>query len=240
VRLVPWAATYGLTEHRHVTQAFRGQPMVSDARTDTRLGLALDAADSNLTLVAVVESVTVQGDAGLPPEAVTGALGARIHATVTGGEIVGPASADSGNAVVERLLMELPNLLPRLPCEGAAPNATWNDTTETHGWTAGLPLTIRTRAVHHAESWIERGGLRVLPMTSRATYEVSGEGERDGQWISVSGHGRRVTRRLLTPDGRTTESVASDTLDAILALPDAGTTIPVTQTTVDSVRLVNR
>jgi len=77
-------------------------------------------------------------------------------------------------------------------------------------------------------------------VTSLATYEVSGEGRRDGQWISLTGHGRRVTHRFLLADGRIAEAVSADTLEAELSLPDAGAVIPVTQTSVDTVRTVGR
>ena len=241
VRLAPGTETYGVVERRRVTQEFHEQPMVSEARTETTITVTLDSTDSDLSLTAIVESVSVQGDAGLPPGAVAQAKGAQIHGTVARtGQLTGIMSPDSGNAIVSRLLLQLPDLLPRLPADGVAPNATWSDTTETHGRTAGLPLTVRTHATHHAERWIERKGQRVMPITSQATYEVSGEGRPDGQWITVTGKGRRVTHRLLTADGRIAQAVASDTLDATLSLPDAGTTIPVTQTAVDSVRAVQR
>lgn len=241
VQLAPGAETYGVVERRRVTQEFHGQPMVSEARIETSLAVTLDSTESDLTLRAVVESVSVQGDAGLPPEVVAQAKGAQILGAIARtGQLTGIMSPDSGNAVVGRLLLQLPDLLPHLPAGGVAPNTTWSDTTEAHGRTAGLPLTIRTHATHHAESWIERAGLRLMPITSQATYEVSGEGRPDGQWITVTGQGRRVTHRLLTPDGRITQAVASDTLDATLSLPGAGTVIPVTQTAVDSVRAIQR
>jgi len=215
--------------------------MVSEARTATTLAVTIDSTDADLSFMAIVESVSVQGDAGLPPEAVAQAMGAHIFGPVARtGQLTGIMSPDSGNAVVGRLLLQLPDLLPRLPAEGAAPNTTWSDTTETHGRTAGLPITIRTRATHRAEQWIEHEGLRLMPITSQATYEVSGEGRPDGQWITVAGQGRHVTHRLLTPDGWITQSVAFDTLDATLSLPDAGTVIPVTQTAVDSVQALQR
>jgi len=215
--------------------------MVSEARTETILAVTLDSTDSDLSLRAVVESVSVQGDAGFPPEAVAQATGAHIFAAVARtGHLTGITSPDSGNAIVDRLLLQLPDLLPRLPAGGAMPNMTWSDSTETHGRTAGLPLTIRMQTTHHAENWIEREGRELMPITSRATYEVSGEGRPDGQWIEVTGQGRRVTHRFLTPDGRIAQAIASDTLDAKLSLPDAGTLIPVLQTAVDSVRAVQR
>jgi hypothetical protein len=241
VQLAPGAETYSVVEQRRVTQEFHGQPMVSEARTETTLAVTLDSTDSDLSLSAVVESVSVQGDAGLPPEAVAQAKGAQIFAAVARtGHLTGITSPDSGNAIVGRLLLQLPDLLPRLPAGGATPNTTWSDTTETHGRTAGLPLTVRTQTTHHTESWIEREGQHLMPITSQATYEVSGEGRPDGQWIEITGQGRRVTLRLLTPDGRIAQAIASDTLDAKLSLPDAGTVIPVMQTAVDSVRVVQQ
>jgi hypothetical protein len=232
---------YRVIEQRKVTQAFRGQPMVSEAQIETVLEVTLSATDSAFALVAVVESVSVQGDAGFPSGAAAGAEGARFVATLTPtGELTDLAGPSGDNAVIDRLALRLSDLLPRVPSSGAAPDTTWADSVESHGRNGGIPLTIRTHVAHHSSGWIDHGGALVLPVTSRANYELSGEGRREGQWISLTGHGRRVTRRFLMADGRIAESFSADTLEAELSLPEAGAVIPVTQTSVDTVRMVGR
>jgi hypothetical protein len=241
VQFTPGTTTYRLIEQRRVTQAFHGQPMVSESRMETALEVSLSASDSAFTLVAVVESLSVLGDAGFPPGTVAGAQGAHLIATLAPtGEFTDLTTPTGTNPLIDRLLLRLPDLLPRIPRGGAAPDTTWADSLESHGQTGGIPITIRTRAAHHSGGWIENDGTRVLPVTSHATYELSGEGRRDGQWISLTGHGRRVTHRFLMTDGRIAEGISADTLEAELSLPDAGAVIAVTQTSVDTVRTVGR
>jgi len=241
VRLTPGTVTYRLIERRLVTQTFHGRPMVSEARMETALEVTLSATDSAFALVAVVESLSVRGDAGFPPGAAAGAQGVRLTASLTPtGELTDLAAPAGTNPVIDRLLLRLPDLLPRVPPDGAVPNTTWADSIESHGQTGGIPVTVRTRASHRSGGWIEQGATRVLPVTSHATYELSGEGRRDGQWISLTGHGRRVTHRVLMADGRIVEGSSADTLEAELSLPEAGAVIPVTQTSVDTVRTVGR
>jgi hypothetical protein len=241
VRIAPATARFRLVEHRHVEQGYHGQMIVTDAVTRARFTVAIDSTPTGFALDAAVDSVDVSGDAGVSPEAVASAAGARFQADVARNgavrEVTGPGD---DNPLLDQLGLRMHELLPRMPTDGAAPGATWMDTTHASGRTAGIPITIEARGRHHgAAAWIEFDGRQVLPLTSETLYTLSGEGERAGQWITMAGTGTSHVRRFVTPDGVVALGVRQDTLRLAIELPGTGLRIPLTQVRTDTLRRVD-
>jgi len=238
VRLAPATARYLIVEHRHVEQSYQGQPIVTDAVTRTVFSVVIDSAPAGFRIEAVVDSVAVAGDAGVPPDAVAAAVGSRFAASLTpAGAVSGVTGPPDQSAVLDQLALRVHELVPSLPAGGAAPGTIWHDTTQTAGRAAGIPITIDTRGRHEgAPAWTEHGGRPVLPFATTSEYALAGEGERAGQWVSMAGTGSSHLRRLVTRDGLVALGIRTDTLRVTIELPAAGLRIPLTQIRTDTLR----
>lgn len=238
VRFTPATARYRLVEHRHVEQHYHDQPIVTDAVTSTVLTVTIDSAATGFLMRTVVDSLAVAGDAGILPDAAAAAASARFEARVSPQGTLGPVTAPpEDNALFDQLALRMHELLPSLPTGGAAPGGVWHDTTRAAGRTAGLPITLVAHGRHHAaDGWIDHDGHPVLPIYTAAAYELSGEGERAGQWVSMTGTGTSHLRRLVTRDGLVALGVRSDTLRVTIELPASGLRIPLTQVRSDTLR----
>jgi hypothetical protein len=242
VRLAGATARFTLVEHRHVEQEYRGRPIVTDAVTRVTLTVALDTAPAGFRIVVVLDSATVSGDAGVPPEAVASATGARFEADVAeNGAVQAVTGPDDGNPLLEQLALRVRELVPRLPAGGAAPGAVWRDTARIDGTTAGIPISIDVRGRHEgAGAWADLDGRSVLPLATDSEYALAGEGNRAGQWVTMTGAGTSHLRRLVTHGGVVAVGIRNDTLRATLELPASGLTIPLIQVRTDTLRRVDR
>lgn len=232
---------YLIVEQRHVAQEFRGQPIVTDATTRLTLALAVESGEAGFLVEAVVEAAEVEGDAGFSADVVRSAVGARFLAHLSpGGTMLELTAPTSSSPLLEQLALDLHDLVPRLPPQGAPSGAIWHDTTSISARTAGIPITLVLRATHQAGSWTAGDGESTLPVTTQTDYTLTGEGERSGQWITMSGTGTSRHHRLVTANGAVALGVRSDTLHMEIELPGAGLVIPLTQIRTDTVRRVNR
>lgn len=240
-RLAPVTARYHLVEHRHVEQQYHGQTIVTDAATRATLAIGLDSAPPGFALEVIVDSIAVSGDAGVTAEAVAAAAGARYRADVSpDGSVEAVTGPGAAEPLMDQLALRMHELVPRMPAGGALPGATWSDTTHLRGRTAGIPITIETRARHRSEeTWTELDGRRVLPITSVTEYVLSGEGERAGQWLIMAGTGVSHLRRLLTHDAAVALGIRHDTLHVTIELPGTGGRIPLIQIRTDTLRRVD-
>ncbi|MDH5198390.1 MAG: hypothetical protein OEY20_14205 [Gemmatimonadota bacterium] len=228
-------------EHQHVAQEFRGQPIVTDATIRVIVTVVVDSAASGFVVEAVVDSAAVVGDAGFSPEVVPAAIGARFLARLSaGGSVMELTPPASSSPLLEQLALDMYDVVPRLPSDGALPGAGWNETTTVGGRSAGIPITLERRATNGADSWIVGAGERTLPVTTVTDYSLTGEGERSGQWLTITGTGRSHHYRLLTAAGVVAHGIRSDTLRVEIELPGSGLLIPLTQIRTDTVRRVIR
>lgn len=238
-RIQAGATRYRIVEHRHVEQEFRGQRIVTDATSRVTVTVTVDSAATGFVLETVVDSAAVEGDAGFSPDAVSAAIGARFLARLSvGGTVLELTPPANGRPWLEQLALGVYELVPRLPPDGAQPGAVWHDTITVGGRSAGIPITLERRATHRADSWIAGDGERTLPVTTVTDYFLTGEGERSGQWITMTGTGRSHHHRLLTAGGIVTRGIRSDTLRVELELSGSGLLIPLTQIRTDTVRRV--
>jgi hypothetical protein len=147
---------------------------------------------------------------------------------------------EAGNPVLEQLALRVRDLVPRLPPGGATPGAAWSDTTRTSGHSAGIPITIDARGHHEgADAWLDLDGRPVLPVASLTDYTLTGEGERAGQWVTMTGIGTSRGHRFVTRDGVVALAVRTDTLRVTIELPESGLRIPLTQVRCDTLRRVD-
>lgn len=238
-RMLPGTTHYLVAEHRHVEQQYQGQPVVTDAVTRTSLTVAIEAAPSGFVVDVVVDSAAVDGDAGMPSGLAQAAAGARFRANLSPAGVMTTVTGPTyPNPLIDQLALGLPEFLPRLPADGARPGSIWGDTAEITGRTAGLPIALDVRAEHRAEPWLALDGERVLPVTTETGYGLTGEGERAGQWITMTGTGRSQIQRFLTPEGVVALGIRTDTLQVTIELRGSGLRIPLTQIRTDTVRRV--
>jgi hypothetical protein len=240
VHLHPGMTQYLMAEHIHVEQEFRGHPIVTDAATQVALTVALDSASPGFVLEVSLDSAAVAGDGGYPTDVVAAATGARFQARLSAGGAVRELTATGGGgALREHVALALYDLVPRLPPDGAHATAIWQDTTTASGRTGGIPITLERRSTHQAAGWIENGGERALSITTVTDYSLRGEGERSGQWITMTGTGMSHQHRLITDAGVVALGIWSDTLHAEVELSGSTLVIPLTQIRTDTVRRVN-
>jgi len=221
-----------------VEQQYRGRPIVTDAVTRAVLTLTVDSGSHGLVLAVTLDSVSVAGDAGIPPDEVAASVGHRFLAGLEPSGAVRTVTAPSGpaSALADQLGSHMHDLVPTLPPGGAAPGAEWDDTTRMSGHTAGIPIAVETRASHRAAGWTDADGRSVLPLGTQVTYTFAGEGERAGQWVSMTGTGSGHRYRLLTEDGLAVLGIRADTLRVTIELPAVGLHIPLTQIRADTLR----
>ena len=240
VRIHPGTTRYMVVEHRHVEQEFRGQPVVTDASTRVALTAALDSAASGLVLAISLDSASAAGDAGLSTAAIAGAAGARFEARLTaGGSVLDLTAPADGGPLIDQMALALHDLVPLLPTDGAHAAAVWEDTTTVTGRTAGIPISLARRSTNRAGAWTDHDGEPALLILTVTDYSLTGEGERSGQWITMTGTGRSHHHRLVTAGGVVALGIRSDTLRADVEISGSGLLIPLTQIRTDTVRRVN-
>lgn len=219
-------------------QQYHGQPIVTDAVTRTVLTLTVDSGLRGLVLDVILDSVSVAGDAGIPPDEVAASVGHRFLADLEQSGAVRTVTAPFGraSALADQLGQRMHDLVPTLPPGGAGPGAAWNDTTRMSGRTAGIPIAVETQASHRAASWTDADGPSLLPLRTQVAYTLTGEGERAGQWLTMAGTGSAHLYRLLGSDGLAALGIRADTLRATIELGASGLQIPLMQVRADTLR----
>lgn len=239
VQHAPGTARYRVVQRRHLEQTLHDQVAVTDVSTSAVFGVTVRAGTSgvtDLTVDVVVDTVRVSGFAS---EAGQDSAGIRLTSQIGPDGYLGvPETASDAGALVEQLARGVPNLVPPVPAQGIAPGQAWEDTTGLRVRSGGLPMTIRTQTVHRAGAWTTLDGVEVLEVTSRGSYHLTGEGERNGQWISLSGSGTSITTQWVTAGGSVQRGLRVDSLRVNVEVGGTGLTIPILQTEVDSVRRV--
>jgi hypothetical protein len=238
VALSAGTVRYALTDHRRIQQTVHGQTIVTEVTARLLLAVSLTGTDSGLAAQVLVESATLEGDAGGMGAAgaangarITGHLGSRASRFQRSGD-------GAPHELLDQLTLSLHELLPVLPPGGALAETTWTDTTAVTGRAAGLAVTITSRATSLAEPWDRLDGGLVLTLRRSATYTLEGEGDPTGTWIVLRGEGANHIRHLLDPAGAVVLAVCADTLRADLEVGGAGLVIPVVQTRTDTLRRV--
>jgi hypothetical protein len=237
VRHVAGQHTYIVIEHRRVEQRYQDRPIVTEATVRAVVTVDLAPTDSGYALQVVVDSAGLSGDAGMSPAVAAGSLGARFTAQLTPtGTARDWHPPEPSNPLLDQLAFSVRDLIVPLPGGGLSSSDRWEDTTRLEGRAAGLPVQLEARAVHEAGSWNQQDPVPVLPVVTRATYEMQGEGERTGQWLVLTGTGARVLERRLDPTGALTFGVRADTLRLQVEVGNTGLTIPVLQVRADTIR----
>lgn len=234
----PWAGRYVLVRHRHVEQVFQGQPLVTDVRSELWISLTTVTAERALQLELVVDSARVSGS-GVPPGAAEGARGARFTAQLEPeGRIADIDRPTSANPLVDQLALDLAEFLPLLPRGGAKPEATWTDTTRNAG--AMRDMTVAAESVNNrtATEWSAVEGGVGFEITTDARFTITGHGEQAGQPFTLSGDGRGRAQHWLGLGGRLLRLIRTDSTRIDVDLPGVGLVIPVTQQTVDTLRVL--
>jgi len=239
VRYQPSSMAYQTVQHRHVEQIFQGQPLTTDLATRVALTITL-AGDTGLAATFVIDSIALEGGPVFPTEDVARARGARFDATlVPGGRLTGLRGADSANPVLQQIAFLLQDFFPGTPRAGAIAGARWTDTTDAQGLSGGADIHVRTINTRSTPAWTTFGAVQALEILTDATIEISGSGAQAGQAFTVAGTGRGHGRHYLSADGRLMGGSRADTVRMEVNLSSVGITIPVTQWTTDTLRVVS-
>ena len=152
----------------------------------------------------------------LSPDAARGlAYRGRLSAR---GEFRHPVPSDSARArLVGQLLGAFRNFYPRLPAAGAAPGASWTDTSVTTDTTTAGIVTTRGATQSTASSYLPHGGTQSLEIHISSTMAVTGGGEANGQRFTVDGQSTQAGVAYVAADGRYLGAEVADSTDLTFA-----------------------
>jgi hypothetical protein len=238
--LAPGSTRYQVRSRLSVEQEVGGR--IQESRLDLAYFLTVElAADAPGAMSAslALDSVTrFAGDAATATD-FRRAHGARFSGRLSPtGDLLEFSGGDPTVLFLRELTDELRQFFPRLPPGGAAPGATWVDTTEQRSISSGIPLSIRQVTQHDVGAAETRGGVLALPIRRRTTYTFAGTGAQGGQEFQVAGSGRRTTVQFLSTQGRYLGLVGADTSTFTITLGVAGLEIPGRQVRADTVTVV--
>ena len=235
----PYVATYRATTHGRVEQEFGGQTTTTEFTLRYYVSVDIVRAADAFRTTFTVDSVVDLDGLGITLSDAARASGTTITASLARDGRLGEIDAGQPvGPVVEPILNQLKQFFPRIPPHGARPGVRWSDTTKTTNKANGLDVTIEAAVNSEATGWTEYGGARALRIHSVSSYTVSGGGTQQGQQVTLTGHGTRVSDAFLGPDGRYLGTVASDTTHLSAMVEAIGVVIPITQTRTDTVTIV--
>jgi len=167
-----------------------------------------------------IDSLVLDSGVVLPPPlSVDGTRGLAYRGRLTArGEFRHPTPSDSVRArLVGQLLGGFRNFYPRLPAAGAAPGATWADTTVTTDTTTAGVLTTRGATQSSATGFVPHNGTQSLEIHLNSNLAVSGGGEANGQRFTVDGQSTQTGVAYIAADGRYLGADVADSTDLTFA-----------------------
>lgn len=177
-----------------------------------------DSAGYPATLT--IDSLVLDSGVVLPPAmSVEGTRGLAYRGRLTArGEFRHPIPSDSARArMVGQLLGGFRNFYPRLPATGAAPGASWTDTSVTTDTTTTGIVTTRGATQSSATAYVPHGGTQSLEIHISSTMAVSGGGEANGQRFTVGGQSTQTGVAYVAVDGRYLGAEVADSTDLAFA-----------------------
>lgn len=237
IAYAPATARYAAVSHRHVEQEISGQTTANTIVTRYVLRTEIQPpADAGMPVTMVLDSLTIEGQAGISQAEIAAAQGSRFSAILRpGGTLREFTGGDTTRSLVRQIASTLRHFFPRIPPAGAEPGGRWTDTTESATDVGGVVITMHTVATHEVLDWDSRGGSRSLPIRTDATYTLTGTGMQAGQTLTLEGSGTRHMLRYLSGDGVYVGGLAADTSRFEVLLTQMGITIPGRQWSADTI-----
>jgi hypothetical protein len=237
-RYAPFAASYRLASHNLTEQEFGGQVNTLAYATATYLiAEAVASSAGSMVLSLHVDSLVALGP--LPPGVSQGDLDGVKGTTFRGtmaptGEIADFQPGDGTGPLLEQLNQSMPRFFSVVPPAGAQPGQTWLDTATVSAGGELNDLKITTTTRYTAGEWVQQSDGRILPVTARADYTISGTGSSAGAEFVIDGTGVSWVEILFSADGRLHQRIAADTMNMTASILSMGTIVPVTQVRADS------
>jgi len=240
IRYGPSASRYLIHRHLRVQQTYQGVPQTEDlgARLYVSAAIAGPRDSAGYPTTFTIDSIVP--DSGMPAPIAESVSKVRMAVfagrLAPGGEF---RSAGSPESALDRTVLQLVggfrDFLPRIPATGAAPGASWTDTVSFTQHEGGTEITRHSVLHSLAPAWELRAGVRSLRIEASTTYRVTGSGVNGGQPFQISGAGTVQAHDFLAEDGRFVGGESQDSAALVVALPEQGLSIPVTQVLQSSV-----
>lgn len=201
-----------------------GTGFVSVTSTDSAGGQAL---------TVVLDSIGLNAEAPIPPDAVAAAKGTTWHGFRGPNGRVGEFKTDTENPVASTVETALSQIFPPLQ-KGTAPGKTWTDTTET---TRQGSIAIRT--VTNFQTTADNvGGQKVTKLSGASASSISGSQESPQGTVQINGTGTANTSWLVGADGICLSSTYSGIQNLQITIAVAPEPLPLTVTVEGSAALL--
>jgi len=230
VRYSAGTGRYRFEQNLHSTQTMMGNVNETETGSLLLISTAITAADAgNLGASFTVDSVSVTGT--MPPgaaDAVTGSRGKTWRSVVTAqGHTVTFTPPDT-SAVTSQTGELFREFLPALPAN-LAPGTTWTDTVRQTPNQGGLVLRIQSIRQHRAVGWEMHDGIRAMKVATNGAITINGEGESQGQQLTLAGAGVSVAERFVSAAGVFLGSTMRDSTGMLVSVVSVGVEVPIVQ-----------
>jgi hypothetical protein len=242
IRLGPSALRYEGHQVIHIEQEFQGMRQPLDVGLRVFFAVTIAGPADSLGYPTSVSIDSVVSDSGTTPPmginlAAAKGLAFRGHLTPRG-EFRDPVASDTTLAqTVAPVVGSFKNFFPRIPPAGLTLGSAWTDTVTTSDRAAGN-VTVTTINRSNATAWEQRDGVRCLRLDVTSTFTIQGGGEQGGQPFEVAGSGVRSGVDYVSVDGRYMGGEARDSTNMTITLPIQNMTIPRTQVSRSTVRVL--
>ena len=229
LRYGPHSGRYRFEQSLHVTQDVMGNVTNVDATTLMLISTAVAAGEGgNLAGTFTVDSVSGTSTVPGGTDAIAGSRGKTWRTVFTPlghGVDFTPPDTSTVSSQTGELFREF---LPILPAS-LAPGTSWIDTVRQ---TPGQPgMTIRSQSIrqNRVVGWEMHDGVRALKIATTGATTITGEGEAQGQQLSMNGTGISVAERFISAAGLFLGSTVQDSSNINISVVSAGIDVPVRQ-----------
>ncbi len=235
----PGVTSYLSSSHRLVERGTSSRALGDSIVLRYQFTTVVTEADAALSVSFVIDTVLSATARNILPHEIDRATGAVYAARISPtGHVEDFGLADHASPLLQELAARSSDFFPALPADGLLPTHTWVDTSEVQRDQGGAWLTIRSVTTYRSGEWNATDGGVVLPVDWERTYHVDGTGNQFGQRFSLRGEGTASGHSLFAADGRYLGYVSQDDLAAELLLETLGTTTPLRQRQIDTLKIL--
>jgi len=218
----PSALRYVMHQRIHLEQDYGMGTQMQDLgyRVFVSATITGPADSTGYPTTLTIDSLVLDSGVVLPPPlSAEGARGLAYRGRLTArGEFRHPTASDSARArLVGQFLGGFRNFYPRLPAAGAAPGASWTDTSATTDTTTTGIVATRGVIQSSATGYAPHGGTQSLEIHFNAALAVSGSGEANGQRFTLGGQSTQTGLAYIAADGRYLGAEVADSTDLAFA-----------------------
>lgn len=214
----PSAMRYVMHQRLHLEQDYGMGTQTQDLgyRVFVSATITGPADSAGYPATLTIDSLVLDSGVVLPPPlSADGARGLSYRGRLTArGEFRHPMPSDTARArLVGQFLGGFRNFYPRLPVTGAAPGASWTDTSATTDTTSTGIVTTRGVTQSSATGYAPHGGTQSLEIHINSALAVSGGGEANGQRFALDGQSTQTGVAYVAVDGRYLGAEVADSTD---------------------------